>query len=122
MDNKCADCRFCTKLYVPPCDCYKDIPKDAYVCTVFLKDADRVQYLEDDQSICEMFTEKPDNFPNVIGAPIEMFVNGVWEKGEVINGYRFNDGIVTMKTSDGRTFWCGANRTDIYRKPKEVNV
>ena len=64
-------------------------------------------------------TEEVDHFPAVIGAPIEMFVDGIWKKGVVINGYRFDDGIVTAKMDDGQTWWCGTERTDLYRKPEE---
>jgi hypothetical protein len=57
--------------------------------------------------------EKP--FPFVVGQPAEMFVNGKWEKGKIVAGYRFGDGVVTIETEDGRRLWCGQDRTDIYR-------
>ena len=61
--------------------------------------------------------EKP--FPLVVGQPAEMFVAGKWEKGKIVAGYRFNDGIVTIETEDGRRLWCGQDRTDIYRPYQE---
>jgi len=61
--------------------------------------------------------EKP--FPFVVGQPAEMFFDGKWEKGKIVAGYRFNDGIVTIETEDGRRLWCGQDRTDIYRPYQE---
>lgn len=61
--------------------------------------------------------EKP--FPLIVGQPAEMFCNGKWEKGKIVTGYRFNDGIVTIETEDGRRLWCGQDRTDIYRPYQE---
>ena len=61
--------------------------------------------------------EKP--FPFVIGQPAEMFFDGKWEKGKIVAGYRFNDGVVTIETEDGRRLWCGQDRTDIYRPYQE---
>ena len=58
-------------------------------------------------------------FPLIVGQPAEMFVNGKWEKGKIVAGYRFNDGIVTIETEDGRRLWCGQDRTDIYRPYQE---
>ena len=57
ITETCADCKYCVKLYVPPCKCFKDIPKDAYVCSLFLKEANRVQWLGDNRGFCEMFTQ-----------------------------------------------------------------
>ena len=61
--------------------------------------------------------EKP--FPLIVGQPAEMFIDGKWEKGKIVAGYRFNDGIVTIETEDGRRLWCGQDRTDIYRPYQE---
>ena len=55
-------------------------------------------------------------FPEVIGEEAEMFFNGEWVKGKIIEGYRFRDGIVTIETPSGKKIWCGQARTDIYRK------
>ena len=30
-----------------------------------------------------------------------------WVKGNVIEGYRYRDGIISMKSDDGRIIWCG---------------
>jgi len=61
--------------------------------------------------------EKP--FPLIVGQPAEMFIDGKWEKGKIVAGYRFNDGVVTIETEDGRRLWCGQDRTDIYRPYQE---
>lgn len=61
--------------------------------------------------------EKP--FPLIVGQPAEMFVDGKWEKGKIVAGYRFDDGVVTIETEDGRRIWCGQDRTDIYRPYRE---
>ena len=58
-------------------------------------------------------------FPEVFGEPIEMLIDGIWVKGKVINDYRSRDGIVNMETSDGKKYWCGCERTECYRQPKE---
>jgi len=61
--------------------------------------------------------EKP--FPFIIGQTVEIFCNGKWEKGKIVAGYRFDDGVVTIETEDGRRLWCGQDRTDIYRPYQE---
>lgn len=53
------------------------------------------------------------------GSQIEMLVDGTWIKGTVVKGYRYQDGIVTIETTDGHRYWCGQDRTDIYRRIKE---
>jgi uncharacterized protein (TIGR02328 family) len=58
-----------------------------------------------------------DRFPAIIGADIEIYFNDKWIRGKVVNGYRFDDGIVTMETPQGKQIWCGVERTDLYRKP-----
>ena len=57
--EKCKNCIHCAKLYVPPAKCFDYVPdevKNGYVCTVFLEEAKRVQFLGDNQGLCEMFT------------------------------------------------------------------
>ena len=49
------------------------------------------------------------------GKKAKMLVDGVWHEGEIVKGYRYNDGIVTIETEDGQRFWCGQSRTDLYR-------
>ena len=61
---------------------------------------------------------KNEPFPSV-GQKIEMLCNGKWRKGIVIEGYRYHDGVVTMRTANGKEYWCGQDRTDIYRKGGE---
>ena len=59
------------------------------------------------------------SFPLVLGEPAEIFADGEWIRGKIVQGYRFGDGIVTIETPDGNRIWCGADRTDIYRPVKE---
>jgi len=57
--EECRNCIYCAKLYVSPAKCYDSIPndvRDGYVCTAFLREAKRVQFLGDNQGLCEMFT------------------------------------------------------------------
>lgn len=54
-------------------------------------------------------------FPYVIGQPAEIFYNGEWKQGKIVNGYRFKDGFVTIQTEDGKKIWCGESRKDLYR-------
>lgn len=56
-------------------------------------------------------------FPAVVGASAEMFVNGEWIRGKIVEGYRFDDGIVTIEDENGKQYWCGQSRTELYRKP-----
>lgn len=58
VKEKCKNCKFCAKLYVPPHPDFKRIPKNKYVCTLFLKSDDQVMYLQSDELMCEMFTPK----------------------------------------------------------------
>ena len=41
-----------------------------------------------------------------------------WVKGNVIEGYRYRDGIVSMKSDDGRIIWCGVSSGD-FRKSED---
>lgn len=41
-----------------------------------------------------------------------------WVKGNVIKGYRYQDGVVSMKSDDGRIIWCGVETSD-FRKSDE---
>ena len=60
-------------------------------------------------------------FPHIIGQKAEIFHDGEWIRGKIVAGYRFEDGIVTIVTSDGQKIWCGESRTDLYRPVKENN-
>ena len=53
-----------------------------------------------------------------VGDHIEMLFNGSWNRGKVIKGYRYDDGIVTMQTDTGKIIWCGEDRKDLYHKMK----
>ena len=41
-----------------------------------------------------------------------------WVKGNVIEGYRYREGIVSMKSDDGRIIWCGVESGD-FRKSED---
>lgn len=56
-----------------------------------------------------------EKFPYAIGQPAEIFHNGEWKKGKIVAGYRFQDGVVTIRTEGGETVWCGEARKDLYR-------
>ena len=85
---------------------------DAFIRKAAIKDAldMAISALEKQEQETQ---EKP--FPFVVGQSAEMFFDGKWEKGKIVAGYRFNDGVVTIETEDGRRLWCGQDRTDIYR-------
>ena len=57
-------------------------------------------------------------FPAIIGADAEMFVDGKWVRGKIVDGYRFNDGIVTIEDANGKRYRCGSCRTELYREVK----
>ena len=54
-----------------------------------------------------------------VGNPVEMLVEGEWIKGKIVEGYRFDDGIITIETEDGQRYWCGQDRKDLIRPYKE---
>lgn len=56
--TQCKDCKFIRKLYVPPIDAYKDIPKDAFVCNLFEQEDNRVTYMNSDTEMCECFSRR----------------------------------------------------------------
>ena len=65
------------------------------------------------------------NWYNRIGNRIEMKLyedsdkpDFEWVKGNVIEGYRYRDGIVSMKSDDGRIIWCGVESGD-FRKSED---
>ena len=49
-----------------------------------------------------------------IGNTIEMNIDNQWIKGTIISGYRTHDGLINMKTEDGKNCWCGADGEYIY--------
>lgn len=54
------------------------------------------------------------------GAEIEMFIDGEWIHGKVVNGYRFRDGLITMETEEGNRIWCG-EASGAWREPERSN-
>lgn len=58
-------------------------------------------------------------FPWIVGELTEMFIDGQWVRGKIVEGYRFNDGIVTIEDENGKRYWCGESRTDLYRRVSE---
>lgn len=61
MDEKCKNCKFFSKLYVPPLKAYEYVP-NGYCCTFFAPDGE-VMWLganeeEAGNGMCEMFTER----------------------------------------------------------------
>lgn len=60
-----------------------------------------------------------EQFPYVVGQPAEIFHNGEWKQGKIAAGYRFRDGVVTVKTDDGQTLGCGESRKELYRAIEE---
>lgn len=127
--KNCGDCPFCIftaeeKRYIGYCH----TSDDDYYCKIL----DRfMEYDKVDGGVdilgkptdCPLQVEGSEeeaySFPEVFGEPIEILVDGVWVQGKVINGYRSRDGIVNMETADGKKYWCGCERTDCYRRPKE---
>lgn len=58
QEKTCKTCKWCLKLYVPPVKMYDDIPKDSYVCGLFIRESGDVQYLGDDSGMCEVYSPK----------------------------------------------------------------
>jgi len=63
-----------------------------------------------------------ESFPYVLGQSAEIFTEGEWVRGKIVEGYRFRDGIVTIETDEGNHIWCGADRTDIYQPVKKERI
>ena len=61
-EEKCKNCKYCKRLYVPVLPCYDHARnvRDRYVCTAL---DDSVMYLGDDESQCEMFEVKNEDKP-----------------------------------------------------------
>lgn len=55
------------------------------------------------------------DFPDIEGQPAKMLVDGMWHRGKIVNGYRFRDGIVTIEDDEGKRYWCGEARTELYK-------
>ena len=60
----CANCKYCKTLYVPPSDEFTEVrqavkgTKSAYVCSAYIEQSGEVQYLGDNNGMCEVFTER----------------------------------------------------------------
>lgn len=65
-----------------------------------------------------MTENKQEPFYYTVGAEIEIFFKGKWIYGSVIAGYRFQDGLITMITPEGKKIWCPEGRPDLYREPE----
>ena len=61
----------------------------------------------------ELVEEK---YPNIIGCPTAMYVDGDWKIGIIIVGYRFGDGIVAIEDANGKQYSCSQNRTELYHR------
>jgi len=57
MTEDCSNCVYLMRLYVPPINTYKDVPKDAYVCGLFASEGE-VLYKSINHGMCECFTSK----------------------------------------------------------------
>lgn len=68
--------------------------------------------------IDQKLRESGDIFPHVVGQEAEIFFDGEWKMGRIVEGYRFKDGIVTIETPEGERIWCGEDRKDLYRPSK----
>ena len=62
--ERCRNCKYCKTLYVPPAKYFDEVTKAvggaeaSYVCSAFIDEANSVQFLGNDNGMCEMFTEK----------------------------------------------------------------
>ena len=68
------------------------------------------------ETLEEKLEAETPSFPCIEGELAEMYVDDRWVKGKIVKGYRFGDGIVTIEDEDGNRYWCGEDRTDIYRE------
>ncbi|MCL2670509.1 MAG: hypothetical protein FWF10_00540 [Clostridiales bacterium] len=51
-------------------------------------------------------------FYEIIGHPVEIYLNCNWERGNIVNGYRTNDGMVNVDLGNDRIAWCGIKRAN----------
>lgn len=64
MDDKCKNCKYFSKFYVPPIEAYKYVP-NGYCCTVFVPNR-QVMWLGSDKEsagngVCEMFSKREES-------------------------------------------------------------
>lgn len=77
-----------------------------------LKEKSKADFIE----LCRPCIASCDKFPYVEGQRAEIFYDGKWHKGVIKAGYRFRDGIVTVRTDDGQEISCGEARKELYRQ------
>ena len=70
---------------------------------------------EDFIALCRPYVDPYEKFPYMEGQRAEIFHDGKWHKGVIKAGYRFRDGIVTVRTDDGQDISCGEARKEFYR-------
>ena len=70
-------------------------------------------------ALCRSCVDPYNKFPYIEGQRAEIFYEGQWRKGVIKAGYRFRDGIVTVRTDGGQEISCGEARKEPYR-PLEV--
>lgn len=58
-------------------------------------------------------------FPHIVGDKAEIFYNGEWVKGVIVDGYRFRDGRVNVQTESGKIISCSEEADYLYRKIEE---
>lgn len=55
-------------------------------------------------------------FPHIVGEKAEIFCNGEWEQGVIVDGYRFRDGRVNVQIKIGEIISCCEEHDHLYRK------
>lgn len=69
MEERCKNCRYLKKLYVPPVPMFNEMPKDGYVCDVFGYEGE-VMWLGKAKDIelghCEVFSKKGEAYETAI--------------------------------------------------------
>lgn len=86
------------------------------VLKIKLKDYQKILLNEEYEKNKNNIDSIEDKFPYILGEKAEMYVEGKWIQGVIVYGYRYRDGIVTIKTDDGKRYWCGEARKELYRK------
>lgn len=57
-----------------------------------------------------------DKFPYIVGERAEVFYNGEWKQGVIVDGYRFCDGRVNIQIESGEIISCSEESDYLYRK------
>lgn len=55
-------------------------------------------------------------FPYVVGERAEIFYNGKWKQGIIVDRYRFRDGRVNVQIESGGIISCSEENDYMYRK------